>query len=155
LILRASTGAAPSVPIATVTGSRSTMAGVMKALSSRLSTMLTSAPDAPPDLRRPRVLGGVGVRAVEQRRADRVPQLHRALHQGEAPPAAQARTCATGSVPKTTIRASVLSSSRSLATAVSPAPETTTRRPRRSRKTGKCRITHQIETARFKIGRFP
>ena len=48
LILRASTGAAPSVPIATVTGSRSTIAGVMKALSSRLSTTLTSAPAARP-----------------------------------------------------------------------------------------------------------
>ena len=48
LILRASTGAAPSVPMATVTGSRSTIAGVMKSLSSRLSTMLTSAPAARP-----------------------------------------------------------------------------------------------------------
>ena len=48
LILRASTGAAPSVPIATVTGSRSTIAGVMKSLSERSSTTLTSAPAARP-----------------------------------------------------------------------------------------------------------
>ena len=39
-------GAAPSVPIATVTGSRSTIAGVMKSLSSRLSTRLTRTPAA-------------------------------------------------------------------------------------------------------------
>ena len=46
LIARASTGAAPSVPMATTTGSRSTMAGVMNWLASRLSTTLTSAPSA-------------------------------------------------------------------------------------------------------------
>jgi hypothetical protein len=48
LDLAGRTGAAPSVPIATVTGSRSTMAGVMKALSERLSTILTKAPSARP-----------------------------------------------------------------------------------------------------------
>ena len=41
LRFRASVGAVPSVPMATVSGSRSTMAGVMKSLSSRLSTTLT------------------------------------------------------------------------------------------------------------------
>ena len=45
-ISRASTGAAPSVPIATVTGERSTMAGVMKVESSGASTTLTGMPRA-------------------------------------------------------------------------------------------------------------
>ena len=47
-ISRASTGAAPSVPIATVTGERSTMAGVMKVDSSGASTTLTGMPSAWP-----------------------------------------------------------------------------------------------------------
>ena len=46
LISRASTGAAPSVPIATVTGARSTMAGMMKVESSGASTTLTGMPRA-------------------------------------------------------------------------------------------------------------
>ena len=46
LISRASTGAAPSVPMATVTGARSTMAGVMKVDSSGASTTLTGMPRA-------------------------------------------------------------------------------------------------------------
>ena len=41
LISRARTGAAPSVPIATVTGARSTIAGVMKVESPGASTTLT------------------------------------------------------------------------------------------------------------------
>ena len=46
LISRASTGAAPSVPIATVTGERSTMAGMMKVESAGASTTLTGMPRA-------------------------------------------------------------------------------------------------------------
>ena len=46
LICRARTGAVPSVPIATTTGSRSTIAGVMKSQSSWRSTALTGTPAA-------------------------------------------------------------------------------------------------------------
>ena len=46
LISRARTGAAPSVAIATVTGARSTMAGMMKVESSGASTTLTGMPRA-------------------------------------------------------------------------------------------------------------
>ena len=52
LIRRARTGAAPSVPMAMVTGSRSTMAGVMKSGAARSSTILTSAPVGPRKSRR-------------------------------------------------------------------------------------------------------
>ena len=45
-IALAKTGAAPSVPIAIVTGSRSTIAGVINWLSFKLSTMLINAPSS-------------------------------------------------------------------------------------------------------------
>ena len=44
LICRANTGAEPSVPIATTTGSLSTIAGVMKSQASVRSSTFTSAP---------------------------------------------------------------------------------------------------------------
>ena len=54
-IICASTGAAPSVPMATQTGARLTIAGVKKSQSSGRSTALTGMP------RRARVVGDAAV----------------------------------------------------------------------------------------------
>ena len=69
---RASTGAVPSVPIATVTGSRSTIAGVMKSLSREIVGD-ADANTVPPGQRgRAGVRRSVPIRAVEKRCACQV-----------------------------------------------------------------------------------
>ena len=79
LRFRASTGAVPSVPMATVTGSRSTMAGVMKSLPSRLSTMLTGDAALPGQRNCARILRGIVARAIEERRVLEVIALYATL----------------------------------------------------------------------------
>ena len=77
---RARTGAAPSVPIATVTGSRSTIAGVMKSLFSRLSTILTGIPPRAGECGCPRILVRIFAGAVQKGRIFEVSTLEHASH---------------------------------------------------------------------------
>ena len=84
LIWRASTGAAPSVPIATTTGSRSTIAGVMKSHSSCRSTALTGTPGRPRHRHGARRLGIVLERHVGQPDAGEVARRQRPRLQRDA-----------------------------------------------------------------------
>ena len=129
LISRASTGAAPSVPIATVTGSRSTMAGMMKVESAGASTTLTGMPRALAARETAASSSAVAGCGIDEALALEVARQEGPQQDPDGADLRRARAARRSRLSATTVmRALVLRSRRTFCAACSPPPTTSTSR---------------------------
>ena len=126
LICRASTGAVPSVPIATMTGSRSTIAGVMKSHSSCRSTAFTGTPAARAIATAPAASASSSSATYARRTSAKSRAASGRRSNWIAPAAAKPAISSHGPCARTRMRALVLVRSRIFWAACSPPPTTST-----------------------------
>jgi len=134
---RARTGDVPPVETATMTGSRSTIAGTMKREASLSSTTFTGMALASLNLAMKRLTARREVATMTRRAPSKSSGMNSRDTSLIVPAAARSLSSGATRGATTVMTAPVCSSSETLRNATSPPPTTKTRRPLRSKKTGK------------------